>query len=927
MKLHSWIHRGLLGTTLLSFSAIACSGSNDDGNESPLIVDPEAGGGSTTGGNGSTGGTTGGKPGEATAGRPGTGPGGTTPTPGEEHTDPDEGIDFGDVSIKVGEVTSSTAQLSWDAIPGATSIRVLIGPEPKGEADAMALEVEEATLGGSATTYKLEKLAASTDVFVQLVADTPDGEKWGIAHARTVGGPRKQLDTPLRSVHAMGASTLMLVLETKNTKFSGGGLAGARGAAWQSGQWTITRSDGTPIAVKAVHRRSIPVGQPNYPVGFNKWGDNNVVDVDDHIFIELGEEIGESELLHVTHSGGGDTALDVRVPFSDKFLETPLLKVNQVGYNPRAKKRYAYVQAYLGDGGQAPLGSIESAEVLAEPRNPLRPARVVAAELPVTERSANDSEAGGAVDEIDLSSVPAAEGVRYRVRIPGVGVSFPTAVSEKAALKAFYVVARGMFHNRWCGDLDPKYTEWSRPEDHCKAYLNSGRSYREEFFPQSTPKGTEIPVRGGHHDAGDFDLRPFHVVVGEYLMRAYEANAESLGDGQLDIPESGNGIPDLLDEALWSLKSWQDLQMSDGSIHAGVESWAHPKGYYYANDDQLTYWTFDAEAWHTAYVSALFAQASHLVKPFDADRAEELLADAKKAYAWGQGHGAPAPFLLYAASELSRASGERGYLDDFEDLWAQLGGGNIYDRLNGWAQIYPGAFGANAPILADYTVGYTEADGANATIVGQIQGGLGKRAVGTAGRFLESGHAMRNARPESMPPDWGALTVPSRHADPIFAALSSTSPDAATNQKYIDALSLAADYALGANPMGMVVVTGLGSVSPQEPLHGDSLAFIKDKGMPPMPGIPVYGPVRSFPAPAWYDMLEAGFYPSYGQQPMGMHHVDSRTAVNMSEFTIWENQAPLTALFATLAPKLDTPEAWAAGGEEHRSTLPSHTAD
>jgi endoglucanase len=922
MKLHPWIHRGILGTTLLSFAATACSGKTDDSDDSPLYVDPDGAGGeapgTTTGGSTAT---TGGGSNEA-----GMGPGGSA-TGGQPQTDPDAGIDFGHVSITVSDVTSSTAKLTWEAIPGATSIRVLLGPDPKGDADAMALEVEEATLEGTATSYTLENLAASTDAFVQIVADTPDGEKWGIAHARTVGGPRKKLDTPLRSVHAMGPSTLLLVLETKNTKFSGGGLAGARGAAWQSGEWKVTRSDGTPLAVKSVHRRSIPVGQPDYPVGFNKWGDNNVVDVDDQLFLELAEDIGESELLHVTHTGGSDTALDVRVPFSDRFLETPLLKVNQVGYNPRADKRYAYVQGYMGDGGQASLEGITSAEVLAEPRNPLRPARVVAADLPITQRSADDSEAGGAVDEIDLASVPAAEGVRYRVRIPGVGVSFATAVSEQAALKAFYVVARGMFHNRWCGDLDPKYTEWSRPADHCKAYLNSGRSYREEFFPQTTAKGTEIPVRGGHHDAGDFDLRPFHVVVGEYLMRAYEANPESLGDGQLNIPESGNGIPDLLDEALWSLHSWEDLQMGDGSIHAGVESWAHPKGYYYASDDQLTYWTFDAEAWHTAYVSALFAQASHLVKPFDAERAEDLLARAEKAYAWAQGHGAPAQFLLYGASELARASGEQGYLDDFEDLWAELGGANIYGHLNNWSQIYPGAFTGNAPILADYTVGYTEAPGANATIVGQIRGGLDDRATGTAGRFIDSGHAMRNGRPESAAPDWGSMSVPSRHADPIFAALSSTSPDDATNQKYIDALSLAADYALGANPTGMVFVTGLGSVSPQEPLHNDSLAFIKDKGMPPVPGIPVYGPVRNFPAPAWYDMLEAAFYPTYGAQPLGGHHVDSRTAVNMSEFTVWENQAPLTALFATLAPKLATPASWAAGGDEHRSTVPSHTAD
>ncbi len=900
---------------MLAFSATAC-GDKNDSNESPLFVDPEGSAGAPGNGHQDGEGNQGGTP----------GPG--SPTQPEQNTDPDEGIDFGDVTLTAQDVTSSSAKISWDAIPDATEIRLFIGPEPKSNASSMPLEVEEATLEGASTSYTLEDLAASTDLFVHLVADTPSGEKWGVAHVRTRGGPRQKLDTPLRSVSAMGPNTLLLVLETKNTKFAGSSLSGARGRAWQAGEWTVTRADGTPLEVKAVHRRSIPVGQPDYKVGYGTWGDNNVVDVDDHIFLELSEEIGTAELLNVTHAGDANTHLDVRVPFSDRYLETPLIKVNQVGYNPAAATRYAYVQGYLGDGGAAPLAlGTKTAEVLAEPRNLLKAPRVVAPELPIEKRAAHDGESGGPVDQIDLSRVPAAEGVRYRVRIPGVGVSYPTAVSDQAALKAYYVVARGMFHNRWCGDLAPQYTEWSRPVDHCKAYKSSGRSYRSNFFPQATPRGTEIRVAGGHHDAGDFDIRPFHVVVSQYLMRAFEANPDALEDGQLDIPESGNGIPDLLDEALWSIRGWEALQQGNGSVHAGVESWAHPKGYYYAHDDQLPYWTFDPEGWHTAYVAGLFAQASHLVAPYDAERAEALLERAEKAYSWARGANAPREFLLYAASELSRASGDAKYRRDFEGLWSALGGASIYDRLNDWSNIYPGSFSGNAPILADYTIGYAQTPGASSSIVDGIHRGLANKAGSKAGLFLSSAHAMRNARPTNLPPDWGAMSVPSRPAGTIFGALSATEPSEEAHQKYVDALSLAADYALGANPTGMVFITGLGSVSPQEPLHGDSLAFIKDKGMPPIPGIPVYGPVHNFPAPNWYDMLEAAFYPSYGQQPLGMHHVDSRTAVNMSEFTIWENQAPLTALFATLAPKLDTPESWAAGGDEHRSTLPSHTAD
>lgn len=847
------------------------------------------------------------------------------PPAAEEESDPDVGIDFGDVSVEVVEATSSSVDLTWEPIAGAQEIRIFVGPEPKGAREQMPLEVEVARLEGTATAHRIEKLAARTDVFVRLEATTTDGNVWGIAHARTGGGPRAVLDTPLRSVHAVAPNILMLVLETRETQYSGSTLQGARGAAWQGGQWHVSRSDGSEIAVSAVRRRSLPVGQPSYPVGWDKWGTDKVVDIDDHVFLELAEPIGERELLSVTHSGGSNTALDVLVPFSDQYLESPLIKVNQVGYNPRATKRYAYLHASLGDGGQVDLTKLgASVSVLADARNALRPRRVVTEELPVSERSGHDAEAGGRVHQVDLATLPVAEGVRYRVRVPGVGVSYATAVSEDAALKAFYVVARGLFLNRWCGDLDEKYTEWSRGPDHCSAYFVGGRSYRDGMFPTSTAKSNERPVVGGHHDAGDFDIRPFHVVVAQYLMRAFEANQEALLDGQLDIPESGNGIPDLLDEALYSIRAWEDLQNDDGSVRAGVESSHHPRGYYYADEDRLDYWTYNPEPWHTAYVAGLFAQASHLVRPYDAERSEELLQRATRAHAWATNAGAPAEFRLYAASELARASDQASHRTTFDGLWSGLGGtGILSGRLRTWAHVYPGSFTGTAPVLSDYLMGYLDAEGANQGTVGAVRTALAEKARAAAQRFIASEHAMRNGRPSATPPDWGKSVATGLHADPIYQAFTATGSE----QEYIDALSLAADYALGGNPNGMSYITGMGSVFPQEPLHTDSLAFIKDKGMPPMPGIPVYGPVANMPGSTWYAPLAAAFHPPFGSQPLGLRHVDSRTAVNMSEFSVWESQAPLVALFATLAPKKMPPSAWAAGGSEHRSGLVPHRAD
>ena len=38
------------------------------------------------------------------------------------------------------------------------------------------------------------------------------------------------------------------------------------------------------------------------------------------------------------------------------------------------------------------------------------------------------------------------------------------------------------------------------------------------------------------------------------------------------LPESGNGLPDFLDEALYSLPLWEGLQEQDGGVRAGTET-------------------------------------------------------------------------------------------------------------------------------------------------------------------------------------------------------------------------------------------------------------------------------------------------------------------------------------------------------------------
>jgi len=842
-----------------------------------------------------------------------------------------QGSDF---KVAVEAVTSSRVTLSWPPFSAATDLRVYIGPEPPElPGRRLPLAVQDAVLPGTATGHTVTAVAAATDLFALVIADEGRAsERLGFAHARTEGGPRAPLETPLREVHAYAPNVLALVLQNPATDYNGGTPIGNTGADWAAGAWTVTRSLGAPVAVSAVRRHSIPVGQPDYPVGYWMFGDDDIVDIDHRVFLLLDEPIGGRELLQVNHAGAPGTELDVRLPFSDRYLETPVIQVNQLGYNPRASRRFAYVSGWMGDGGSVDLSNFPAlAEVLIEPLDPLDPRRVAASGLALAVRATADGDAGGEVREIDLSGLAAAEGVRYRVRLPGVGVSWPTAVSEEAAARAFYVVWRGLFLNRWHGDLGAAFTEWTRPPDHGIAHwVETGNTDPWTMFDQNTSTADPRALIGGHHDAGDFDIRPFHVVVAQYLMRAYELDPSRFEDGQLTLPESGNGIPDVLDEALFSVAAWRQLQNADGSVRMGVESWRHPAGYYYASDDQLAYWTYDPVVWHTAYTAGLFAQAAYLVAPFDGVLAGDLETAARDAYAFAAGRGAPDEYLLFAASELWRLTGEAAFRADYEARWDAIDvwGRGAFDNVQTMPAIYPGAFTSYTPAMADFVMGYYTAPGARANIAQVTLAQLDERAANMAGAILNSAHAHRHGRAASTPPDWGQSTATGRHGDMLYQRLQVGALSAALEQDFFDALSLSADYVLGCNPASYVYITGLGSRHPEQPLHTDSLAFIQDQGLPPIPGIPVYGPVRNMPGAYWYAPIEASFYPNFAGQPLGQRLSDTRGSVNMNEFTVWENQAPLAELFAALLGEGFTPPpSWFPGGDDHRSTLTSHTSE
>jgi endoglucanase len=370
-----------------------------------------------------------------------------------------------------------------------------------------------------------------------------------------------------------------------------------------------------------------------------------------------------------------------------------------------------------------------------------------------------------------------------------------------------------------------------------------------------------LDVTGGWYDAGDHGK---YVVNGGIttweLLSTYEreklartGRPEKLRDGTLALPESGNKVPDILDEARWELEFLLKMQVPDGRPLAGM---AHHK----IHDEQWTGLPLLPSAdpqkreLHppttaaTLNLAATAAQAARLYKPYDRAFAAKALAAARKAWTAALAH----PDILadpadatgggayddkdvrdefyWAAAELYLTTGEKQY--ETHVLASPLHTADIFGAKGfDWAR-------TAAPARLDL-----------ATVPSRLPGrDKVRRSVVQAGdRYL----ATLKAQPYGMPYapednlyDWG-----SNHQVLNNAVVLATAYDITGAAKYRDGAVQSMDYVLGRNALNISYVTGYGEVSSQNQ-HSRWYAHQLDPTLPnPPAGTLAGGPNSSIQDP------------------------------------------------------------------------------
>lgn len=621
------------------------------------------------------------------------------------------------------------------------------------------------------------------------------------------------------------------------------------------------------------------------------------------IYLDLGENLVVGSSYEIVGPFGTTT-----IVFDDTKIFCESIKVNQVGYHPESNVRYANLGIFMGDGGseKVPLGL--TYRVIKADGSPVYTATVAyrGDDTLISEKSISSGEH---VYRLDLSKVPV--GGPYQIHIPGWGVSYPFEITYRAIEQIALTAFRGLYHQRCGTALEQPYTMYVR--DACHTEVAITRTPWEQSPAIEVERGEHmVPLSGGHHDAGDFDRRPYHTMVPIMLLGYFEAFPAHFTDGQANIPESGNGLPDVVDEALWAIRSWQQLQIDDsrdpqfGGIMAGTETGSHPEyGVDSASTDPRLYGTWEVSEDVTAFGAGMMAQAGRILRTYGSswdEAARELQDRALLAWHFVENHvdmETPTAAVMYASLQLylaTRSLGDVTIAEQFHAIFREQAIALLIEDGYWPEQYRPGNI--MAKILSVHFVSYLLAP----DLVDDV---LSARLKELIFEQADSGGYMGFNMEDALYPigatksyGWGAATAQGRYAD-VHAFAYRFARTAAEREEQFAIISQYADYALGLNPLGVSFVTALGDSQPKSPLHLDSWVSIQH-GLGPVPGIVIYGPSTERSGADYQRVVSDTLYPVWEELPQQRRWADGWSLVNNNEFTIWETMIWNIALYGVL---------------------------
>lgn len=487
-------------------------------------------------------------------------------------------------------------------------------------------------------------------------------------------------------------------------------------------------------------------------------------------------------------------------------------RVNQLGYLPNSAK----------------IATLKASNSTAQTWELRRDGAVIASGL--TQPKGLDPASGDIVHHIDFSNVtiPAAD---YKIHV-GNDESYAFTIAADAFKGALYDGIKYFYHNRSGIAIETPYTgggntsfasdsKWSRPAGH----LNQGANKGDYDVPCWT--GTcnySLDVTKGWYDAGDHGKYVVNGGISVWkLLTMYERalylsdSAADFADGSLNIPESGNGIPDILDEVRWQMEFMLGMQVPAGQAKAGmVHHKMHDVGWtglpLAPHEDGQNRALVPPSTAATLNLAATGAQCARLWEDIDSAFATSCLVAAERA--WDAAQQNPSDLYTGGYDNGGGGYGDRFVADEFfwaaAELYITTGDSKYLPTINNY-EITRTDFGwpdTELPALISLAVVPTQHTANLRTAARQKIVEIADFHVTT---INTTGYMTPNNEEEYY---WGSNNVVANKLFLVGLAYDFTGQDS-----YAKAVGNAVDYLFGRNPLSFSYISGHGENSLTQPHH------------------------------------------------------------------------------------------------------------
>jgi len=407
----------------------------------------------------------------------------------------------------------------------------------------------------------------------------------------------------------------------------------------------------------------------------------------------------------------------------------------------------------------------------------------------------------------------------------------------------------------------------------------------------SRPANSSISSPKGWYDAGDFGkyVVPISSSISQLLF-AYEEFPEYFNNQHINIPESGNEIPDVLDESLWALRWLLTMQDPfDGGVYHKLTT-ANFVGTVMPANNNDTRYVVQKGTGATYDFAAVMAQAARVYEAFLPSFADSALSAAEGAWTWAIAN----PSIAYNQSSLSSptistgAYGDGGNFSD-EKFWASselyiTTKNESYYIDNGWNNA--GVVGWNSVSGLGLFSLVVNRDSLTSVALDDTTS-MKNRVKSIADSYINSGNSSPYRSPFGTSNNhfsWGSNGFAGNIGLATMLAYRVSG-----ESKYYKATIDILDYIMGRNPLDQSFITGFGENPPMQIHHRQSAA---DGIGDPVPGWVAGG---ANPGNQNQDCGSGAYYSSLA----ALSYLDDYCSYSTNEITTYWN-APFVYIIAGL---------------------------